>query len=82
MAEKMNTENQLYQIEKSLKAKLAPVEPNEQFIGTLRRRLEDSPAYQQKRRLAASFLTVALGLTVGLTVFLIGKSLVNEAEKS
>jgi type VI protein secretion system component VasF len=81
MAEKMIAENQLDQLEKSLRAKLAPIEPNEQFIGSLRRRLEDSPTYQKKQRLAVSLLSVALGLTVGLAVFLIGRGLVNEAEK-
>ncbi len=81
MAEKMLAENQLDQLEKSLRAKLAPIEPNEQFIGSLRRRLEDSPAYQKKQRLAVSLLSVALGLTVGLAVFLIGRGLVNGTEK-
>ena len=81
MTDKMAAENQLYQIEKSLKAKLAPIEPNAQFIGSLRRRLEDSPVYQKKQRLAVSFLSIALGLTVGLAIFLVGRGLVHETEK-
>jgi hypothetical protein len=82
MAEKLAYGDQLSQIERSLRTKLAPVAPNEQFIGGLRQRLEDSPIYQKQRRLAASLLSIALGLVVGLIIFLIGRGMVTEDEKA
>ena len=81
MADGMAYGDQLSQIERSLRTKLEPVVPNEQFIGGLRQRLEDSPIYQKQRRLAASLLSIAFGLVVGLIIFLLGRGLVSETEK-
>jgi hypothetical protein len=56
--------------------------PDRQFVGRLRKRLENSPTYQKQERLAATFLTVAAGLVVGLVIFLIGKGFINDARKA
>lgn len=81
MAEELAYEDQLSKIEQSLRTKLAPVAPNEQFIGRLRQRLEGSPIYQKQQRLAVSLLSIAFGLVVGLIIFLVGRGLVNETSK-
>ena len=60
-------------LEEKLKAKLNPVEPSRNFVVNLRKALEESDVAQQQRRTAASLLTIALGLIVGLAIFLIGK---------
>jgi len=60
-------------LEEKLKAKLNPVEPSQNFVVNLRKALEESDVAQQQRRTAASLLTIALGLIVGLAIFLIGK---------
>lgn len=82
MAERKIAEDQLIKIEQSLRTKLIPVIPSDRFIGSLRKRLEGSTIYERQQRLAVSMLSIALGLVVGLVVFLVGSSLVQDAEKA
>ena len=65
----------LLALERSLKSKFHPIKPDQQFVGNLRARLEDSPNYQRQRKAAYIFMTTAGGLLVGLIIFLIGKGL-------
>lgn len=71
----------LLELERSLRKRLSPVKPDQQFVGTLRQRLEDSPAYRHQRRLAVSMLSIAAGLVVGLAIFLIGRSFIHSPNK-
>ncbi|MBG0786445.1 MAG: hypothetical protein H0S79_15215 [Anaerolineaceae bacterium] len=82
MTERLAAEDQLNNIEKSLRTKLAPIAPNDQFIGSLRQRLEGSTIYEKQHRLAVSMLSIAFGLVVGLAVFLLGRGLVRDGEKA
>ena len=82
MAERLAADDQLRIIEQSLRTKLAPIVPNGQFIGSLRQRLEGSTIYERQHRLAVSMLSIALGLVVGLGIFLVGRNLVHDNEKS
>ncbi len=43
MAERLAAEDQFNKIEQTLRTKLAPIAPNDQFVGTLRQRLEGQP---------------------------------------
>ncbi len=63
----------LLSLENALKAKLHPVQPNRRFVQNLRTRLEQSNLLDRQRRTAATLLTIAGGLTIGLAIFLIGK---------
>ncbi len=82
MAEYTTNDDQLLALERSLQSELAPVEPNQQFIGNLRQRLEGSPIFQQQRRLAISLLSIAIGLVAGLAIFLIGHGFVKHSENA
>ena len=82
MAERLAAEDQLNKIEQTLRTKLAPIAPNDQFIGTLGQRLEGSTIYEKQHRLAVSMLSIALGLVVGLVIFLVGRGLVRDGEKA
>lgn len=82
MPEKTPVDEELLALEKTLKARLSPVNPRQQFVGSLRRRLEDAPIDPQRKWLAMILLTIAGGLAVGLVVFLIGKSLVENGEEA
>lgn len=73
---------QLLDLERSLKSGLNPIQPDQQFVGNLRRRLEDMPVYHRKQRLAVSMLSIAAGLVVGLAIFLIGRSFVHSANET
>jgi hypothetical protein len=82
MAFMINENENLLELEQSLKDRLSPVRPSRDFVGTLHERLEQSPIYRKKHRLAVTLLTVAGGLVIGTAVFLIGRELVEGAEKS
>jgi hypothetical protein len=82
MTENIPVNEQLLALEKTLKARLSPVHPNQQFIGLLRRRLEDAPIDPQRKWLAMTLLAIAGGLAVGLVIFLIGKGLVENGEEA
>jgi len=79
MTKRDSANEALLALEQSLRAQLNPVAPNQQFVGRLRQRLEDSPTYRQQRRLAVQMLTIAVGLVVGLTIFLIGRGFIRES---
>lgn len=68
----------LLALENKLKQDLHPVEPNQRFIQKLRTRLEDSPILMRQQRVAATLLTVAGGLLIGLAVFLIGRGFLRQ----
>ncbi len=82
MPENTPVNEQLLALEKALKARLSPVHPNQQFVGSLRRRLENETIDPQRKWLAMALLAIAGGLAVGLVVFLIGKSLVETGEET
>lgn len=69
----------LLSLEQSLRLQLNPVQPDQQFVGRLRQRLEDSPTYRQQKRLAMKMLTIAVGLVAGLAIFLIGRGFIHES---
>lgn len=81
MVERIAAENQIKKIEQTLRVKLAPIIPNDQFIGNLRKRLEGSTIYEKQHHLAVSMLSIAVALVVGLVIFLVGRGLVNDSEK-
>ena len=78
----MNENENLLKLEQSLRNRLSPVRPNRDFVGSLHKRLEQSPIYQNKRHLAVTLLTIAGGLVIGTAVFLIGRELLDGVEKS
>lgn len=82
MVERIAAENQIKKIEQTLRVKLAPIIPNDQFIGNLRKRLEGSTIYEKQHHLAVSMLSIAVALIVGLVIFLVGRGLVNDSEKA
>lgn len=82
MSEKKSSDEALLALEKSLKTKLSQVKPDQNFIGNLHRRLEDSPVYRQQRRKAATLLSIAAGLLVGLAIFLVGRAFIQEANEA
>lgn len=76
MKENQILNQDLLALEQSLKARLSPVKPDQNFVGNLRSRLEDSPIYQQQRETAYFLLSIASGLLVGSLIFLIGKGII------
>lgn len=79
MTKRDSADEALLALEQSLRSQLNYVKPDQQFVGRLRQRLEDSPTYRQQRRLAVQMLTVAVGLVVGLVIFLIGRGFIQES---
>lgn len=67
------TNEDLLKLEKALRISLHPVQPNQKFIGLLRKRLKEEGSQDHSQRIAVSFLTIAAGLISGLVVFLIGQ---------
>lgn len=79
----VKTQNEsLIALENSLKQKLHPVEPNQHFVQKLRTRLEESPILYRQRRTAATLLTIAGGLLIGLIIFLIGRGFLRQSGKA
>ena len=78
MKEIPSLNDDLLALERSLKSKLHPVKPDQQFVGNLRMRLEEISAYPQPQKTAFTLLSVAGGLLIGLIVFLIGKVILQE----
>jgi hypothetical protein len=72
----------LLELENSLKRQLQPVQPNRQFVNKLKTRLEESNIFDQQQRTAATLLTIAGGLMIGLAIFLIGRGFLSESEKA
>lgn len=68
----------LYELQRSLKNKLNPVQPDKKFIGHLRERLENSSGNYNQQRLAMQLITTAVGLMAGLIIFLVGQHLINK----
>ena len=68
----------LLELQRSLKDKLNPVQPDKKFIGQLRERLENSFGNNHQRRLALQLMTTAVGLLAGLIVFLVGQHLIKK----
>ncbi|MDY6873215.1 MAG: hypothetical protein SVR81_04505 [Chloroflexota bacterium] len=82
MPENTPVNEQLLALEKALRTRLSPVQPSQQFVGSLRQRLEDSTIDPQRKWLAMVLLGIAGGLAVGLVVFLISKSLDKSGEEA
>jgi len=75
-----NSQNEtLLALENSLKHQLKPVQPNRHFVIGLKTRLETSNLLDRQRRTAATLLTIAGGLLIGLVVFLIGRGFLSES---
>ena len=62
----------LLELERSLKTKLNPVQPDLSFISTLRDKLLAQPDIRPHHRTALTLLTIAGGLFLGLAIYLIG----------
>lgn len=80
MAENEISNEDLLALEKSLRLKLHPVQPDQEFVGALRKRLDQEAVRDQQNRLAISFLTIAGGLVIGLIVFVIGRIILHRKE--
>jgi hypothetical protein len=78
MTEDIALNEDLLALEKSLKLRLQPIHPDQRFIGSLRKRLEQASTKDQDHRIAVSFITIAVGLVAGLIIFLIGQIFVGE----
>lgn len=65
----------LLDLEKSLRLGLHPIQPDQNFVGSLLKRLEQASLQDDEHRLAISFLTIAIGLVAGLVIFLLGQIL-------
>lgn len=63
----------LLELERSLKAKLNPVQPDRSFISTLREKLLEQPDKRPHQRTAMTLLIIAGGLLLGLAIYLIGR---------
>jgi hypothetical protein len=70
--------HELLRLENSLRQTLHPVYPDQKFVGSLRRQLNEEACKDSSHRLAVSFLTIAAGLIAGLVVILIGRILIKE----
>jgi hypothetical protein len=73
-----STNMTLYELQRSLKNKLNPVQPDKKFIGHLRERLETSSGNYHQQRLAMQLMTTAVGLMAGLIIFLVGQHLIKK----
>jgi hypothetical protein len=82
MQPKFTDNESLLALEDSLKRRLHPVTPNRQFVHGLRRRLEESNRLNRQRRTAATLLTIAGGLLIGLAIFLIGRGFLSGSGKA
>jgi hypothetical protein len=82
MSETISKNDELLELEYSLKHKLNPVHPRKDFVGALRQRLVDFPTYKDKRRAAATLLSIALGLLTGLVIFLIGRQFIHDGDEA
>jgi hypothetical protein len=69
----------LIELQRSLKDKLNPVQPDMKFIGQLRERLENASGNSHQRRLGMQLLMTAVGLLAGLIIFLVGQHLIKKA---
>ncbi len=78
----INENDNLLELEESLRTRLSPIRPDRDFVGNLQQRLEQSPILEKKRHLAVTLLTVAGGLVIGTAVFLIGRELIVGGGKS
>lgn len=70
----------LLTLEQRLRSKMHPVQPDKKFIGALRSQLEQASTQSREHRLAASFLTIAGGLMLGLIIYLIGRLYIHQEE--
>lgn len=75
MTEASISNDDLLDLEKSLRLRLHPIQPDQKFVGSLLKRLEQASNQDDEHRLAMSFLTIAIGLVAGLVIFLLGKIL-------
>lgn len=82
MKEIQTFNDDLLVLEQALRARLHPITPNQDFVGNLRRQLENSPIYQRQQKTAHVFLTIAGGLLVGLAVFLVGRGIFQELRET
>lgn len=82
MTESKFPDETLLALEQSLKTQLNPVHPNGKFVRDLKARLEEATIYDQKRRTAGKLLTIAIGLLVGLVIFLIGREFTDRGQET
>lgn len=73
------TNHDLMDLEQLLKSRFQSIKPDQQFVGNLRTKLENSPIYQKQRKMAYILMTTAGGLFLGLIIFLIGKGMLQES---
>ncbi len=82
MTGRKTSDEALLALENALKTKLKAVKPDQNFVGNLHIRLESSPVYRQQRRRAATLLSIAAGLLVGLAIFLVGRAFIEEVNEA
>jgi len=76
MKERQFSDETLLALERSLKTKLNPVQPDQSFIQTLRQRLIETPKNNPQHRTAMTLLTIAGGLIFGLVIYLLGRGFI------
>lgn len=82
MQVKTSQNESLIALENALKHKLHPVQPNQHFVQKLRSSLEQSNILDRQKRTAATFLTIAGGLLIGLVIFLIGRGFLRKPSEA
>lgn len=82
MSEPKTQTQELLNLERSLKTRLYPVKPDQEFVGDLQQRLTQSPVYDRQHRLAATLMTIAAGLMTGLVIFFLGRGFLNQTGNS
>lgn len=75
-------DDSLLALEQKLKAELNPVQPDDEFVNNLKRHLEKSVFDQQRRTKAAKLLLVAVGMSAGFAIFLIGRNFIRVNEEN
>jgi len=71
----------LLALEHSLKTKLNPVNPDGEFVRDLKARLEEATNSDRQRRIAGKLMTIAIGLLVGLIIFMIGREFTKRGQQ-
>lgn len=72
----------LIALEDLLRARFQAIKPDQQFVGILHTKLENSPILQKQRKVAYVLMTTAGGLLLGLIIFLIGKGFLQESRST
>lgn len=65
-------------LENTLKDRLHPIEPDQEFISELAKDLAEASLNRRQKRLGQGLLMIAGGLAAGLLIFWIGRGFIEE----